>query len=232
VAWTAGGTGYYKRATGLGGQTSHWSSSPISITTDTCSFLEVRLVNGRPGIAFIGDNQQRYVRSSTANGDTQAAWPGGSILLSGADNVVHGDVAFSVVAGNPAVVYRRDDGGSQHTLKYTRAETVTGGSSANWPAAAPVSGLTRYFSWISLADVDGKPAIASIFDVSGTGTTHFRIGLDADGGKWTGFQPAGFIELESGAWNGTRIVSSPGWCGIGTSLFSGGAVVFYSLQFN
>lgn len=232
LAWASSGTGYYRRASGTGEQTAQWSASPLSISSDTCTFLSMKMVSGNPAIAFIGNNQQRYVRSTTANGTTLASWPSGSVLISGADSVAEGVIAFDVVAGRPAVGYRKYVDVDKHALRYVRANTATGSNVSDWPAPVAVTNIPRYYAWMSLADVDGKPALTIDYDVLGISTNHFAIGLNAGGTAWTALQSTSPPGLGISEWTDTSIVSGPGWCGIGSSPQSGGAAIFHTLTYN
>ena len=127
------------------------------------------VVNGRPAIACYMDyNDERglwYVRAMDENG---SAWSE-PLWIGEMDEIAENGLSMAVVDERPAIAYQ--DG----QLQYIRALDANGDE---W--GSPVVADPEYDRWMSLAVVNGKPAIC----YSRNQTLNYVRALDAAGTAW------------------------------------------------
>jgi len=153
-------------------------------------YISLAVVDGRPAVAYYdGTNYDlKYVRAADAAG---AIW-GAPLTVDGAGGVCSASLA--VVDGHPAVAYYNWGNGA---LKYVRAQDAVG---ATWGAPLTVdsAGFVGSESDVSLAVVDGRPAVA-YYDDYNRGLKYVRA-QDAAGATWGApltVDSAGFVGSES-----------------------------------
>lgn len=136
----------------------------------------MKVVNGRPAIAYWdGDQTLSYMRASDANGD---AWGAPQVIDPTFDS---GDYpSLEIVAGHPAVAYHNFNGDAISYIRATDADGTTWGAPVD--AAGPLGTTTFSADAISLAVVNGRPAIAYLHH--GTETLAFTRANDDLGATW------------------------------------------------
>jgi len=151
---------------------------------DEYAFASLKVVNGRPAIAFytyldvdiIGGSTLFYIRATEAWGDS---W--GSPLAVDGDGVMMVDGGFgrycslAVVDGVPAVSYR---GSALLELRYRQALDPNGGS---WDTPKVVHTSSEGLAYTSLIAVDGLPFIC-FYDFAATSLR--GVGTSMDGTTW------------------------------------------------
>ena len=142
-----------------------WHVFPVVTEGDVGRQCRIAEVDGRPAII-----SRRYLSPTTselvyAYSLTELGlYPDDWFSIAINDNPAGGsNPDLAVIGGNPAVAYQ--DGDSS-TLKYVRSSTVHGKAPANWGAAVEVDNDFRAGEGSSLAEVQGKPAIA--YQVAGS----------------------------------------------------------------
>ena len=186
---------YIRSATPSGSQAADWSA-PVAVAGDTVGqFNALAEVDGNPAICYFdvdedGDNYHhriKYVRSATSAGTDPGDWTelvtldtetrSGGILDTG------WQITLALVNGNPAVSYTQ--GFFDNGVKYIRSATPTGASPLDWPAPVTVD-ATSMFTYSSLAEVDGNPALC-YYDSTGGALNYARstTAEGGDAGDWT-----------------------------------------------
>jgi hypothetical protein len=131
----------------------------------------IRVVNGRPAIAYSALSQLRYARAMDAAGTTWSA----HVVVDGASNVGQ-HCSMEIVNGRPAVSYYDAAAGR---LKYVIATNADGTA---WSTPVVVDSSANVGQHTSLAVVNDRPAI-SYYDVTG-GNLKFVRATDVDGATW------------------------------------------------
>ncbi|HWB01978.1 MAG TPA: choice-of-anchor D domain-containing protein [Verrucomicrobiales bacterium] len=167
---------------------------PISAAgTDPVFESSLKVVEGRPAIAWQGFGGLRYVRALDSAG---TAWGTPVLAVPAPATMVYRSLSMQVVNGRPAASYQASSAG----LHYVRAMDSTG---AAWGEPVMVDGAQNSGQFSSLAVINGKPAIgyhlpAGHFDLK------FAQAIDSDGA--------------AGAWESAVTVESAGFVGMYTSL--------------
>ena len=118
----------------------------------TESFVAMALVDGNPAVACVnGDGDVEYHRSSTAFGELQADWDGNEVGQSSTTT----ELELEVINGHPALAYSGDG-----ELRYARSLTTMGTAFEDWNFAHVVLDTDASGHTCSLAQINGKPAIA------------------------------------------------------------------------
>ncbi|MEZ5338583.1 MAG: hypothetical protein R3F46_09985 [bacterium] len=142
-----------------------WHVFPVVTDGDVGRQCRIAGVDGKPAIIsrrYISPTEAElvYAYSLTELGLYPDDWF--SIAINDtAAGAATADLA--VISGNPAVAFQ--DAGSR-TLKYLRSSTVHGHAPANWATSIEVDDDFRAGEGLSLAEVDGRPAIA--YQVAGS----------------------------------------------------------------
>ncbi|MCB1187930.1 hypothetical protein KDL29_12250 [bacterium] len=142
-----------------------WHVFPVVTEGDVGRQCRIAEVDGRPAII-----SRRYLSPTTAelvyaySLTELGLYPEDWFSIAINDSPAGGsNPDLALIGGNPAVSYQ--DGDSL-TLKYVRSSTVHGKAPANWAAAVEVDNDFRAGEGSSLAEVDGRPAIA--YQVAGS----------------------------------------------------------------
>ncbi len=179
---------YYVRATNANG--SAWGSPVLVDGMGNFDHPSLRIVNGRPAIAYSGTAGLWYVRASDAIG---SAW-GARVNVDGSVFVDYG-CSLEVVNGNPAIAYHDATNGD---LRYVRAVDVTGSA---WGTRITVdsAGIAGWFP--SMAIVGGNPAIS-----------YYVLGPEFD------LKYVRAADVNGATWNSPVTVDSVGDVGLDSSL--------------
>jgi len=160
----------YVRAVDAEGNT--WDS-PIAIEYWACSRSFLAAINGHPAISYTGyeGDNLKYVRALDANGN---AW--GTPLI--VDSWLEGGGWPSLVTinGRPAISYVVTSGDT-YILRYVQAADPDG---ANWhsPMTVQLPGSDEGgATWMSLAEVNGHPAISYNFNDPAQGLVQLRYAV-------------------------------------------------------
>ncbi len=153
---------------------SDWGSSQSFPDPDVIVGRRVTLltVNGNPAIAYANpvDSMGYYVRATDSLG---GAW-GARVPIS--DLVVDGHIAMAVVNGRPAIAFHP---GAE--LGYVRAVDANGTS---WGTPVILDSAGDVGHELSMAIINGVPAISYEKDFDTTGDIKFVMAKDADGTNW------------------------------------------------
>jgi len=170
----------YVRATDASGTT--WGTPQLVDTTNVRTQTDLLVIDGRPAIAYFDSTSDflKYVRASDANGDV---W-GTPVPVDDSGNA---DWYLSMVIANgkPAISYIDV---TNQALMYVQAADAQG-SSWNTPKTVFETDTNDGLGTISMAIVDGRPAIVFYFyDDDSTDQTNeyakYVRALDADGASW------------------------------------------------
>lgn len=165
----------YRRANDPQGTT--WSAPILieSVPNATNPSPSLAEIDGRPAISF-GDRatpsdpvELKYIRALDSTGMT---WPGTATTL---DSSVGFGTQLLVVQGNPAIGYIKNAAG----IAFLRAADAQGGT---WNPSVPVTTLTTAGGDLSMAIVDGNPAVA--YRNSLGSSVRFQRADDAIGSTW------------------------------------------------
>jgi hypothetical protein len=175
----------YMRATTSTGDTASDWGQPVTVYSDVDGGWGqgFAVVDGNPAISFgaSANGCLRYVRASTATGDAATDWNAVVVVDPAAYTV--GPTSLVVVAGAPAIAY---EDFTDLQLKFARATTAIGQTPSEWVLTdIPVQGQVQ--NWLSLAEVDGRPAIS--FNEYGGGGPNPRYesyvrAFDSAGSHW------------------------------------------------
>lgn len=170
----AGLTLMYIRASDANGAA--WGTAITAAGADPVFESCMKVVEGRPAIAWQGFGGLQYVRATDSAG---TAWGTPVLAVPAQATMVYRHLSMQMVNGRPAASYQAGSAG----LHYVRAVDGTG---ASWGEPVAVDGVRDAGQFSSLAVIDGKPAIgyhlpSAKFDLK------FAQALDTDGtpGSWT-----------------------------------------------
>jgi hypothetical protein len=213
VAWISNQL-RFERAGGGGDNAGDWAGAALSVSPDFVGRFGLQMVGGRPAFVYSANSNCIYERALLGNGDSAGDWSGAGIDVD--DGNTPNDLALAVIGSRPAIVFA-----TANEMQYQRALDSAGDEAADWPGLVTLSAFNGNYVGLSLAEMDGRPALAYCVEVAGNQQCCFSLGLDADGGAWTGNMRA--TDLEIGHTDGLRtsVISAPGWCGIATELTSG-----------
>jgi hypothetical protein len=140
---------YARSTTPYGLATLDWPvvNIPSGFASEGATLLEVE---ERPAIAFRTDLGLFYTRSASLDGDNDLDW---SLVPVGGEFPF--TTSMAIVDGRPAIAYNT----FLNTVRYARSSTATGGSGTDWTVDT-VDVHNEMLGEVSLAEVDGKPAIA------------------------------------------------------------------------
>jgi hypothetical protein len=177
IAYYDGSTGNYDlkyvRATDAAGST--WGT-PLTVDSNGSAglYASLAVVDGQPAIAYweSGGLDLWYVRATDAAG---SSW--GTPVTVDSTGSVGWHASLAVVDGFPAIAYY--DSGSNQDLKYVRATNAAGSS---WGTPVTVDSGGDVGEYASLAEVDGRPAIA-YYDHTNGHLKYVRAS-DASGSSW------------------------------------------------
>ena len=176
----------YVRATDATG--SAWDS-PVTLdsTGDVGQYISLAMVNGNPAVSYydVTNEDLKFVRANDTSG---SSWGAGAAVDSTGN--VGGFSSLVVVNGYPAIAYLDATGGF-YVLKYVRATDASG---ASWDAPVPVDGGGDAGFFVSLALVNGNPAI-SYQDVV-AGDLKYVRSIDVNG-TGTGWSSATIVTVDS-----------------------------------
>lgn len=159
----------YARATNAAG--SAWGSAVTVSTRSTDYGTRLRVIDGRPAIAFVESGKLYYIRADDATG---SSWPsGGGTQITGATPQYFD---FLEVDGRPALVWHHNN----TDLAYLRADDSTGSAWTGTVLYPDTTGNVGYQP--SIAIVDGYPAIA-YKDQTNTSLKYVRA-TNAAGSAW------------------------------------------------
>ncbi|MBN2081385.1 PKD domain-containing protein [bacterium] len=156
---------YIRASTTTGSNQADWSNS-VTLAGGEMDYLSMTVIDGNPAISFYNcsNKQLNYMRASTSTGDSASAWPGPVVVDPETQTGAYSSLA--VVDGNPAISYNYTHSSPYDSdLRYARSSTSTGTSASDW-SVVTVDNLGNTGSFISLAVVDGCPAIAYRYDDS------------------------------------------------------------------
>ncbi len=130
----------------------------IDLTPSAGQFPSLAEIAGRPAVAYYDSlsNSLKYIRCTSSSGSLQSSWSSPPVVVAPMTSITTNSIVLLDVGGRPAIVYGRS---SDDKIMYIRA-TGTGESAAHW-LATPVeidSGASS--AHVSLALVDGNPAMA------------------------------------------------------------------------
>lgn len=131
----------------------------------------IRLVNGRPAIAYSSMSQLRYARALDAAG---TSW-GAHVTVDSSSNAGQ-HCSMEIVNGRPAITYY--DAGAGR-LKYVIASDADGTA---WGTPVVVDSSANVGQYTALAVVNERPAI-SYYDVTNGNLKYVRA-ADTDGSAW------------------------------------------------
>jgi len=146
---------YALSSTADGSAPGDWSTVlTIDNSATTGAYTSLRLVGGHPAIAYCDQSTHavKYARAVTADGGTLADWSQLVTVASHANDPSF--TSLALVGGLPAIAYSV---APAHALYFARAVTPTGGGAADWSDQQLIGSGEQN---VSLAAVDGKPAIA------------------------------------------------------------------------
>jgi len=169
-----------------------WHIKTVDSAGSVGEYTSLAIVNGNPAISYYDrtNDDLKYVRADDASG---TSW-GPPLIMDSAGRVGF-FTSLVVVNGNPAISYSAE--WPNNELKYVRATDASGSS---WGAPVTVLSEGNGFDFISLAVVNGNPAI-SYFDWLYVDLMYVRA-TNASGSSW-----------------GTPVsVDSAGFAGLYTSL--------------
>lgn len=140
-----------------------WLIVTVDSTGLTGLYTSLALIDGCPAISYFDemDDNLRYARATTRTGASASDWS--QLVIVDSLGHVGWYSSLASVDGCPAISYY--DGTNNH-LKYARATTSTGASSADWMQVITADSSTGVGSYTSLAVVAGNPAIAYADDTN------------------------------------------------------------------
>jgi len=147
--------------------------------SDNCNGTSLALVDGCPAIGFTEWNQRvlRYAISRSAYGEDASDWQVVNVDTSRAP----WSTSLKVVDGNPAIAY---DSTGDDELLYIRSSTARGELPGDWQGVV-VDSISEYGSELSMAVVDGRPAIAYSSDIEYAVVLRYAISSTAQGDSAT-----------------------------------------------
>jgi hypothetical protein len=174
---------YARSETSTGASASDWTQIvTVSATDNSGSDNSLAVVDGCPAISYmyysVSSSSLMYARAMTSTGGSPSDWT--QIVTVDGPGDISGLTSLTVVDGCPAIAYR--DSGTDD-LKYARATTSTGSNSGDWTQVFKVADCGTGANWLSMAVVDGCPAIS----YKNSGLWYARA-TTADGGSaadWT-----------------------------------------------
>ena len=174
---------YAYSTTDHGGQSSEWQSWPVH-DAGQVSGTSLKLVNGRPAIAYIAQDagQIRYARSGTMSGAGSPDWSHDVVADLSANGFIVGRVGLLQAAGNPAIAAAvvQPNLSPLGSVRYDRAGEADG---MNWTGF-----YIDTIVWelgVDLELVDGHPAM--VYVDANSAQLDYRRSTTADGalpGDW------------------------------------------------
>jgi hypothetical protein len=175
---------YTRATTPLGLSPQDW---PTPVETEDFGVAGGRItlleVEGHPALAFSGASisDVRYVRSTTPDGMSTAAW---------VNQVFLGDcgssVSMAIVEGNPALAFADDD--FNNLPVYMRSNSPTGGTSlADWGPRIPLGTAADSDHNCMLVVVNGVPAVA--YHRRGVRDLRYTVSSSPTGGSAADWSP-------------------------------------------
>lgn len=163
VLWQLGtGLHYAFSSTDDGLSLADWTRIDISVGPGGASGVDLQEINGRPAFSFSysdveNSNVLGYAWSSTSTGALPSHWDY-RLLDQRATIGYHNSLAL--IDGKPAISYAYLN--TTHELWYTRSSDLHGGDTATWTAPVRIdyNGTEDIGVDCSLAEIDGKPAVA------------------------------------------------------------------------
>lgn len=214
-----GGDLYFTRAGDAAGQ--HWPAPNIvrvdGALDDVGQYASLAEVAGRPAIAYydLTHGDLRFIRADDQNG---SSWPSSPLTIDGTGSNTGRDCTLALVSGVPAIAYISPNSGEVH---YAWAADAGG---ASWPASNRVvieGSLSDYRQHTSLAEIDGRPAIATHDQTDGELRFIHLVGSDAG-------EPADWasVPVDTGGGRGSNPSLSP-IGGFPAIAYESGSSVYY-----
>ena len=156
---------------------SSWSKYTVDNIGNTGVFSSLEVVDGKPAIAYHNNTNFDIKYAISSNADGTSSWSIYTI-----DSTVSDGPSLAVVDGKPAIAYINRDNG----LKYAISSNADGTGSWSIYTVDFWVHSNLVFLDISLAVINGKPAIAYYYSSGSTNRIKYAISSNADGtGSWS-----------------------------------------------
>jgi len=183
--WLQGTLVYSRSATVDGDDPLDWSVASVDNDDNAGHYCSLAVVAGNPAISYHNNpdfnvKNLRYARSTTSTGENSGDWSQKVEIDTGGEVGLY--TSLAVVDGNPAIAYADL---TDKQLKYARSTTETGADQADWSQIVVVDTGEAGLGYMSLAVVDGNPAI-SYWDHKTDDLKYARslTATGADAGDW------------------------------------------------
>ncbi|MCC7477024.1 PKD domain-containing protein [bacterium] len=127
-------------------------------------YMSLAEVSGQPGFVMQDDAGVgfKFRRAKTSTGGAAADWSGAGssnfVLDPGNESGLYGSLGF--VNSLPVAVHVKGDGMGSRTLRYFSSNSIDGDALANWTGEDVLTGTSPNGDWVTLAEINGHPAVA------------------------------------------------------------------------
>jgi hypothetical protein len=161
--WNDAGLAFACSGTPYGGEAIDWKVVSVHAAGQLSS-TSLAMLGGRPAIAYfvLSSLELRYASSVTSAGDSGDDWL--HALVASTPTAEVAAVSLAQVAGTPAIGMSTVEALFAGEVTYARSSSPSGLITADWIVVTVQQGLFPSPSRISLAVVEGNPALAYYFD--------------------------------------------------------------------
>jgi PKD repeat protein len=152
---------YVRSNTANGAGPTDWAT-PVTVlaSSNVGQFNSLAVVAGNPAISFFDgfpNNQMRYVRSTTVDGNNASDWSQ-LVTVDGTANTGKYS-SLTVIAGKPCIAYTSGDPFVDTNMELAVSSSATGEQAGHWShSPGDTDGIVG--SYTSLVDNNGHPAVA------------------------------------------------------------------------